>query len=207
MTQTAEDPDARPISIIDAVCCVYFCAAGNSRLLIAILTTLGMEILIPAEVETEVLGKKSCGQLVEHWPKLKASGRVRVLERLTVEDDRSDIVGHVARIRGMSARLALSHRKDLGEAVVLGHAKYLTEQGHKVYVLIDDQGGQALAALEQIEVMTVEDLLLTAVKLDLLPSARLKKTYDNFRQFGSGLPTWNASQMKVDYTAWKQNKT
>jgi len=48
----------RLISVIDAVCCVYFCAAGKYALLVSILTELGMEILIPAEVEREVLRKR-----------------------------------------------------------------------------------------------------------------------------------------------------
>jgi hypothetical protein len=41
----------RRISVVDAVCCVYFCAAGKSGLLVAILTALGLEILIAEEVE------------------------------------------------------------------------------------------------------------------------------------------------------------
>jgi hypothetical protein len=36
---------ARRISVVDAVCCVYFCAAGKYALLVSILAGLGMEII------------------------------------------------------------------------------------------------------------------------------------------------------------------
>jgi hypothetical protein len=194
----------RQISVVDAVCCVYFCAAGKSPLLVAILDALGVEILIPEEVETEVLGKVSYGQLAVHWPRLKASARVQVLPRLVVEDARAEVVAHVARIRRTSAKLALSCRKDLGEAVVLGHARHLADQGHEVYVLLDDQGGQSLASIERLEIITVEQLLLAAVKLDLIRASDLERTYNRLRPFGAGLPTWKASTLKADYTAWRR---
>ncbi len=72
---------------------------------------------------------------------MRASDRVQILPQLMADDERADVVAIVARVRGTAARLALSTRKDLGEAVVIGHAKHLAEGGHEVYVLIDDQGG------------------------------------------------------------------
>lgn len=51
----------RLISVVDAVCCVYFCAAGKASLLVRIFAELGMEVLIPAEVEREVLNRRRCG--------------------------------------------------------------------------------------------------------------------------------------------------
>jgi len=129
----------RKVSVVDAVCCVYFCAAAKSSLLIAILTALDMEILIPEEVVTEA-GQKSFENLATHLARLKASARVKILPRLMLEDERTDVLANVARVRGMSQALAISSRKDLGEAVVIGHAKHLADSGHDVYVLIDDQG-------------------------------------------------------------------
>jgi hypothetical protein len=194
---------ARVISVVDAVCCVYFCAAGKSALLIKILAGLGMEILIPAEVEREVL-RKRMGQVQVQWPRLRTSSRVRVLDELTPDDDRSDVVATVARVRGTSARLALSTSRDLGEAVVIGHAKVLADEGHEVYVVIDDQGGQTLATCEGLAILTVEDLLLAAVQLGLLLPDRLCKTYEDLLPFGSGLPTWDASTLKQRYSEWRR---
>lgn len=198
-----QDGCARVISVVDAVCCVYFCAAGKSALLTSILVELGMEILIPAEVEREVL-RKRMGQIHVQWPRLRASSRVRILDELTPGGDRSEVVATVARVRGTSARLALSTSRDLGEAVVIGHAKVLADAGHEVYVVIDDQGGQALASCEGLGILTVEDLLLAAVQLDLLPPDRLRKTYEDLIPFGSGLPTWDASTLKQRYSEWRQ---
>ena len=84
----AESPGSMPtrlISVVDAVCCVYFCAAGKHALLVSILTELGMEIFIPAEVEREVL-RKRLGQVEAQWPRLRASSRVRILDALTLEE-------------------------------------------------------------------------------------------------------------------------
>jgi hypothetical protein len=114
---------ARLISVVDAVCCVYFTAAGKSALLISILAELGMEILIPAEVEREVLRKRA-GQVQVQWRRLRSSQRVKILEELTPLDSRADVVATVARVRGTSAQLALAMSRDLGEAVVIGHAMY-----------------------------------------------------------------------------------
>jgi len=62
----------RKVSVVDAVCCVYFCAAAKSPLLIAILTALDMDILIPEEVVTEAGQKKSFENLATHLARLKA---------------------------------------------------------------------------------------------------------------------------------------
>ena len=197
-----ESSPARLISVVDAVCCVYFCAAGKSALLISILAELGMEILIPAEVEREVL-RKPMGQVRVQWPRLRASQRVQILDELTITDARSDVVATVARLRGASAQLALSMSHNLGEAVVIGHAKALADAGHEVYVVIDDQGGQVLATAEQLDVLTVEDLLIAALDLGLLAPEQLRKTYEALVPFGSGLPTWHASSLKQRYATWR----
>ena len=194
----------RKFSVVDAVCCVYFCAAAKSGLLIAVLTRLDMEILIPEEVATEAGQKKSFEHLATHLARLKASTRVKILPRLVLEDERTDVLANVARVRGMSQALAISSRRDLGEAVVIGHAKHLADSGHHVYVLIDDQGGQVLASAEGLEIITVEMLLLAAVKLELLPVGKLQSTYESLRPFGSGLPTWKASTLKSDYESWRR---
>ena len=87
-----------------------------------------MEVLIPAEVEREVL-RKRMGQVQDQWPRLRSSSRVQTLEELTPTDSRSGVVATVARLRGTSAQLALSVSRDLGEAVVIGHAKVLADGG------------------------------------------------------------------------------
>lgn len=163
-----------------------------------------MEILIPEEVAAEAESKRSYGQLATHLRRLRASTAVKILPRLVLEDERTAILENVARVRGMSVGLALSSRTDLGEAVVIGHARHLADSGHEVYVLIDDQGGQVLASGEGLEIITVEMLLLAGVRLGLLPVGQLKTTYESLRPFGAGLPTWKASTLKTDYERWRR---
>lgn len=196
---------ARRISVVDAVCCVYFCAAGKYALLVSILAGLGMEILIPAEVEREVL-RKRMGQVQVQWPRLRSSSRVQILDELTITDSRSDVIATVVRLRGTSTELALSVSRDLGEAIVIGHAKVLADAGHEVYVVIDDQGGQTLASIEGLSILTVEDLLMAALQLGLLPSERLRRTYEDMIPFGSGLPTWDASTLKQKFNEWRRSQ-
>jgi hypothetical protein len=102
--------------------------------------------------------------------------------------------------------LALSASRDLGEAIVIGHPKALSDAGYEVYVVIDDQGGQALATCEGLVILTAEDLLIAAVELGLLAHERLRKTYEDLIPFGSGLPTWDASTMKQKYNEWRQSR-
>jgi len=204
-SDASETTSTRLISVVDAVCCVYFCAAGKSSLLVSILAGLGMEILIPTEVEREVLGKR-LGQVKNQWPRLRSSSRVQILDELIATDIRVDVVANVARLRGTSAQLALSTQRDLGEAVVIGHAKVLADAGHEVYVVIDDQGGQALASNEGLTILTVEELLIAAVQLCLLHPEKLRRTYEALIPFGSGLPTWDASIIKQRYYDWRRSQ-
>jgi hypothetical protein len=147
--RTTADADPRRISVVDAVCCVYFCAAGKSGLFISILSRLGLEILIPEEVEREVLGKRSYGQLSVHWRRMKASDRVQILPLLTVDDRRADVVACVARVRDTSVTLALSARKDLGEAVVVGHAQALSG-GEYLATLVVDEYIHLMAGIREV---------------------------------------------------------
>ena len=89
------------------------------------------------------------------------------MDALTLEDSRLGVVATVARLRGMSAQLALSASRDLGEAVVVGHARVLADAGHEVYVVIDDQGGQALAS---------------SSGLPTWEASKMKQLYDEWRQ-------------------------
>jgi hypothetical protein len=173
--------------------------------LISILAELGMEILIPAEVEREVLRKRA-GQVQVQWRRLRSSQRVKILEELTPLDRRADVVATVARVRGTSAQLTLALSRDLGEAVVIGHAKVLADAGHEVYVVLDDQDGQVLASCEGLSILTVEDLLIAALDLGLPAPEKLRMTYEDLIPFGCGLPTWDASTLKHRYSEWRSGR-
>lgn len=205
MSSTASEQ--RPVSLVDAVCCVHFCAAGRSQLLLDLLTKLNMEILIPAEVDKEVLKNSKYPGLKSHWPKFKQAPNVRVLPKLEADDeDQPEVVATVARIRGVGAARALKMPNDLGEVVVIAHAVHLRKHGRDVRVLIDDQGGQQLAEDEGLDVVTIEVLLMAGVDLGIITPAQLRKTYEQLIPYGGGLPSWDASEMKKLYAQWKRDR-
>jgi hypothetical protein len=121
---------------------------------------------------------------------------VTILPVLVLDDDRTEVVQHVTRISGREAALALTQPKDLGERIVVGHGKHLLDQGHEVYVVIDDRGGQILASAEGLTIFTVEDLLTAAVELGILTKEKAQTVYKVFIPLGSGLPTWKASTLR-----------
>ena len=137
---------------------------------------------------------------------MRASSRVKILDPLDPTDGQSLVLLAVARIRETSACLALSRQRDLGEAVVIGHARVLADAGHQVCVVIDDQDGQTLATMEGLTVLAVEDLLMAAVQLGLLAPERLRKTYEDLIPFGSGLPSWEASTLKQQLREWRRSQ-
>lgn len=205
MSQAA--PAQQPVSLVDAVCWVHFCAAGRSKLLLDVLTALNMEVLVPGEVDEEVQNKSGFPTLKSHWPKFKQAPNVRILPKLKADDeDQPEVVAAVVRIRGVGAARALAMPKDLGEIVVIAHAVHLREQGRDVQVLIDDQGGQQLADEEDLDVVTIEVLLMAGVARGVLASAELRKTYEQLIPFGGGLPTWDASDLKKLHQQWKREQ-
>lgn len=150
-----------------------------------------------------MLGKQ-LGAVQVHWPRMRASARVKILGPLDPDDKQSVVMARLVEVRRMSARLSVTRSRDLGEAVVIAPARVLADEGHQVWVVIDDQRGKALASTHDLAVLAVEDLLLAAVRLGLLAPERLRKTYEDLIPFGSGLPTWDASSLKRQFRDWRR---
>lgn len=191
-----------PVALLDAVCCVQFCAASKHGLLLAILVRLNWEILVPGEVSNEVLDKAYKYPTAKTpWKRFIANDRVRVLDPIDLErTDQADVREVVARLRGTSEALALGKAKDLGEHVVVGYGVVLCDAGRRVFVLIDDQGAQDLAAEADLEVVDMERLLLLGHKLglpELETKAKVKAVYEQLRPYGGSLKPWNASWLKT----------
>lgn len=74
---------AQPVAILDAVCCVQFCAAGKDGLLLALLIRLNWEIQVPGEVDVEVRANVlKYPALTTRWKRLTANDRVTILPPL-----------------------------------------------------------------------------------------------------------------------------
>ncbi|MGC4949003.1 hypothetical protein ACLQ2N_22760 [Streptomyces sp. DT224] len=71
-------------------------------------------------------------------------------------------------------------------------------------VAIDDQGGQALAADRDLEVMTVEDVLVMAIEFGHFSTeGDVKNVYGKLRKFGDGLPSYAQTSLAICYKDWR----
>ncbi|MDV6277940.1 PIN domain-containing protein [Rhodococcus erythropolis] len=129
--------------IIDAGPALSFLAINKERLLLA---TTG-PISTPETVRNEVLSKSAKDRRfapVERvWNKIPS----KFLDVLP-DDPTPELVAALSRISQQPWNQRLATAKDLGETMVVAHAVVHAEAGHQVTVIIDDQGGAALATTE-----------------------------------------------------------
>ncbi|MCW2093325.1 UNVERIFIED_ORG: hypothetical protein M2328_006678 [Rhodococcus erythropolis] len=129
--------------IIDAGPALSFLAIDKERLLLA---TTG-PISTPETVRDEVLSKSAkdrrFAQVERVWNKIPS----RLLDVLP-DDPTPELVAALSRISQQPWNQRLATAKDLGETMVVAHAVVHAEAGHQVTVIIDDQGGAALATTE-----------------------------------------------------------
>jgi hypothetical protein len=192
----------QPVAVLDAVCCVQFCAARRHRLLLTLLVELGWEIYIPGEVDAEVRGKKrQYADLAESWQRFTVSDRVHVLDVIELSrPDQAAVRDTVARLRGTTAALALGMRNHLGEHIVVGHATVLRDAGRDVTVLIDDGDAQQLAEDEGLQVVDMESLLLFGHRrglADLDTKVKVKRVYESLLPFGGSLVPWASCWLRT----------
>jgi hypothetical protein len=138
-------PDSPIPHIVDAGPAINFLARGNERLLIAV---VGGPFHAPQAVKDEVMRKArekpEFARAKTTWEKMEKNW-IRVLP--STRDGHLDQIAHLLTRSPLPA--LPSKAKDLGEIYVVVHATQLALAGQKTYVLIDDQGGQSLAARAQ----------------------------------------------------------
>ncbi|MDX3849593.1 hypothetical protein [Streptomyces sp. AK02-01A] len=197
-----------PVCILDAVICVHFVGANLQRLLIDVLQKADLVLLVPQEVCDEVTRKdRKYEGLKLRWSRLTSSRYIRILPAIEAESAPSRVVEVFEDVRGRQLEDALRESKDLGEAVVVAHGVHHQDLGHEVYVAIDDQGGQALAAVRGLDVLTMEDVLGMAVEFGKFPTeGELKKVYEKLRGFGDGLPPYTRTSLAVCFKEWRSRR-
>ncbi|MCX5396685.1 hypothetical protein [Streptomyces sp. NBC_00102] len=208
MEASSEDasPERRePVCILDAVICVHFVGANLQRLLVDVLHQADLVLMVPQEVCDEVARKdRKYHGLKLRWTRFTASDCVEVLPALQAQSVSDRVVEVFVEVRGRQLEDALRESKDLGEAVVVAHGVHYRDEGHEVLVAIDDQGGQALAAEQDLEVITVEDVLVLAVQFGKFPTeGDLKKAYEKLRKFGDGLLPYGGSELPITFKEWR----
>ncbi|WUH91917.1 hypothetical protein OG900_18605 [Streptomyces sp. NBC_00433] len=170
-----------------------------------VLKRASLSLLVPQEVCDEVARKDRKYQgLALRWAKLEQSEHIRVLPAIEALTAPTRVVEVFEDVRGRQLEDALRDGKDLGEAVVVAHGVHYQDLGHEVYVAIDDQGGQALAAERNLQVITIEDVLVMATNFGYFNSeGELKKAYDKLRSFGDGLPPYSSTPLSTSYKEWR----
>jgi hypothetical protein len=193
------------ICILDAVICIHFAGANLTRLLVSVLKQASLTLLVPQEVCDEVARKdRKYSGLRLRWTRLEQSDHIRVLPAIEARTAPTRVVEVFTDVRGRQFEDALRDSKDLGEAVVVAHGVHYQDLGHEVYVAIDDQGGQALAAERDLQIITVEDVLTMATEFGHFRNeGELKKTYAKLRSFGDGLPPYAGTVLSTSYKEWR----
>ncbi|WP_146610454.1 MULTISPECIES: hypothetical protein [unclassified Streptomyces] len=170
-----------------------------------VLQKADLTLLVPQEVCDEVARKdRKYPGLALKWARLTGSPYVRVLPALEARTAPARVVEVFEDVRGRQIEEALRGPKDLGEAVVVAHGVHYRDQGHEVLVAIDDQGGQAIASARDLDVITIEDVLVLAIEFGHFPTeGDLKKVYRKLREFGDGLPSYGQTPLAISYKEWR----
>ncbi|GGL13008.1 hypothetical protein Sme01_20260 [Sphaerisporangium melleum] len=192
------------ICILDAVVCVHFVGANLQSILIDVLHSSGLVLQVPEEVCDEVAAKdRKYPGIRQRWARLQASDHIKVLPRVEVETAQPRVVEVIEEIRGMEIEEAVLVRRDLGEVIVIAHCVHLAEQGWNVTALIDDQGGQHIAARWNVPVLTIEDVLTLAIHRGHFPGrADLRRVYDKLREYGDGMLPLEKSGLIEEHQQW-----
>ncbi|MCF2526288.1 hypothetical protein [Yinghuangia soli] len=208
MDEGNEELSGDSCCVLDAVICVHFVGANLHGLLIDVLAAVQLVVLVPEEVVGEVAGKgRKYRGLEQRWKRLVASRHVRVLPRVELATGFARVIEVIEDIRETDLEQAVRQHRDLGEVVVVAHAVHLAEQGVDVKVLIDDHGGQRLAARWGLEVLAIEDILTMAVELGFFPNAAdLVGAYAKLRAFGDGMLPFEKSGLKETHALWKSRR-
>ncbi|MBT2272189.1 hypothetical protein [Rhodococcus qingshengii] len=201
--------------IIDAGPALNFLAINKERLL---LSTTG-PISTPETVRNEVIRRsrsrkdRRFPQVERVWNKIPS----RLLDVLS-DDPSPELVAALSRISQQPWTQRLARAKDLGETMVVAHAVVHAEAGHHVTVIIDDQGGAALATTEIRRlsrlrglgnpvggialVNTVTILEKAAGGIHLPDKESMREVYMKLRKYDDGLLPIDRTQL-LSATVWK----
>jgi hypothetical protein len=137
--------------LLDAGPSLNFLAVGQQSILVKLSESHSLQMAAPARVDVEVRGMCKNPRFSETgalstWQKLRASGRVQILDDTLTGQA---FTAAVTRISGMPAKERARSPKSLGEIMVLAHASVFAQGGQHVFVLMDDRDGRSRARAER----------------------------------------------------------
>lgn len=188
----------RVLPIMDAGPGLNFFSLNQERMLFEALGPL----CIPETVHAEMSRKARTDARFARTQNVLGKLPERLLAILS-DDATGPFQEHFERIARMPMVDRIKSGKDLGETMVVAHAATQAERGCDVTVLIDDRGGQRLAALESqrlnrrrmvetqighLRIITTLTVLQRSIASRHLPDhAALRKLYDRMRGLDDGL--------------------
>ncbi|NEA36259.1 hypothetical protein [Streptomyces sp. SID13031] len=187
-------------AIVDAGPALNFFSINKERLLF---DAIGGKIAIPETVAGEIADKARRDDrfqaAADVLAKLSKTDWLRVLS----DEVTPGLAAAVLRITAVPMAARMTHRKDLGEIMVLAHAAIQADAGRDVVVLIDDQAGARLAATEAarllrlrgqgrsvgaLSLMSTLDVLERGAGRRYLPDrVAMRRIYAQLRQRDDGL--------------------
>lgn len=188
--------------LLDAGPSLNFFGSGHQELLFRAAEAISSDLQMPEVVRTEVEGKSISDERFQQAQKRLGhaidAGTVQILsdgqgaDGLLARFASEAQLKLAKRSRGPGGPLAL---KDLGEAMVIAHARMLGSQGVTVRVMIDEWRAQEVAREYGLALLSTETVLLKAAKLGLVENpGSMKKIWEKLRTLDNGLIHWDQAR-------------
>lgn len=189
--------------LLDAGPSLNFLAVRQENILIQAAASASLRLAVPARVEREILGVSQNARFQRSpaeatWRRLRSAGHIDVLDDTLATEP---FIDAVTRISGQPAHDRIRTGKNLGEIMVLAHACVLAQQGHDVYVLIDESDGRTRArsqitwlqenkATGRLVLWSTPQVLKQAAGQSgwIKHGLTWQAVYQQMRQFDDGLP-------------------
>jgi len=147
---------------------------------------------MPTEVMTEIRGKAKSNQGKSKFKgadkRLASLIAGNVIEELLPDTGDARLMDAVQRVAQVPYTLRKGRSKDLGEVMVVAHAKARASPEHIVFVLIDDLGGQKLARHHGTNLISTEQILRKGIDFGFITTrGQMKAIYNKLRPFDDGL--------------------
>lgn len=190
------------ITVIDAGPTLNFLCSGQIGLLLSVLDGLHTQLVMPAEVEAEVIRKSNerggSSKFAGAAKKLDSQVRGTRISVLPSSVTDQSLMQQVQRVAGTPFQERVKTSKDLGEVMVVAQVLRLQQDGKRVIALIDDNGGRRLANRYHVQALTTVDVLELAVRMRLVSNrGEMREIYDKLARYDDGLASFETTRLNA----------